>query len=224
MKQLANTLESQITQTIRLHYLMFLPQGYGLDPQERWPLILFLHGLGECGDDLDLVRIHGIPKVVEQQDDFPFIAVSPQCPQNTWWSDHVAALDELLNTICATHSVDGDRVYLTGLSMGGYGAWHMAVTYPERFAALVPICGGGLPFYGFPQRVCALRDVPVWAFHGAKDDMVAVSESETLVRSLQECGGDARLTIYPDAGHDSWTRTYENPDLYAWLLAHRRAG
>jgi len=162
--------------------------------------------------------------VVEQGDDFPFIAVSPQCPQDTWWSDHIASLDALLNEISDRYAVDSDRVYLTGLSLGGYGAWHMAVTYPERFAAVAPICGGGLWFHGFPERVCALKDVPVWAFHGAKDQVVPPGETETLVKALRKCGGDVHCTIYADAEHDAWTRTYDNPELYQWFLAHRRTG
>jgi predicted peptidase len=222
MIQQANTLEAQIVQAVHLRYLLFLPRDYGSEPDARWPLVLFLHGAGERGDDLNLVRKHGIPKVVEQRDGFPFIAVSPQCPQDTWWSDHIASLNQLLNVISDSYSVDRDRVYLTGLSLGGYGAWHMAVTYPERFAAVAPICGGGPRFHGFPQRVCGLREVPVWAFHGAKDEVVPPSETETLVKALRECGGDVRCTIYPDADHDSWTRTYDNPEFYAWLLAQKR--
>ena len=126
----------------------------------------------------------------------------------------------MINTTVATMQIDPTRIYLTGLSMGGYGTWHMAVTYPQKFAAVVPICGGGGWMYGFPKRVCALKDVPVWAFHGALDPVVPLQASQDLVNALNECGGEARLTIYPEALHDSWTQTYDNPELYQWLLEH----
>ena len=222
MQQSRQTLEAQITKTLRLSYLLFLPKGYGADPQQRWPLILFLHGAGERGDDLELVKKHGIPKVVDQREDFPFIAVSPQCPLDSWWSNQIDELDALLNHMTATYAVDVDRVYLTGLSMGGFGSWHLAVVYPDRFAAVVPICGGGVWFLGFPDRVRVLKDVPIWVFHGAKDPLVPLAESETMVKALKDCGGNVRFTVYPEASHDSWTETYDNPELYRWLLEQTR--
>lgn len=207
---------------MRLNYLLYLPRGYGADPQARWPLIFFLHGMGERGDDLQLLLRHGIPRVVEEREDFPFITASPQCPPDASWLALIPALAALLDEVVASHAVDPDRVYLTGLSMGGYGVWHLAVACPERFAALVPICGGlGVP--GLAERLCALKEVPVWAFHGALDPVVPVAESEQAVEALRACGGQARLTIYPDAEHDSWTRTYDDPALYDWLLAQRRS-
>jgi predicted peptidase len=222
MSQQAHTLEKQVVRTVRMDYLLFLPESYGDDPQRRWPLVLFLHGAGERGNDLELVKRHGIPKVVEQMADAPFIAISPQCPPNSMWGLHLEALDLLLNEIEATCAVDPDRIYLTGLSMGGYGTWHLAVEYPERFAAIAPICGGGMWFSGFPERVCVLKDLPVWVFHGAKDPVVPLAESERLVDALKACGGNVRFTIYPEAGHDSWTETYDNPEFYTWLLQQTR--
>jgi predicted peptidase len=215
------TFETEIRKQVHLSYLLHLPEDYASDADERWPLILFLHGMGERGDDLELVKLHGIPKIVEERDDVPFIAVSPQCPDLTVWSDHVEALDALLREIEGRYRVDPERIYLTGLSMGGYGAWHMATLHPDRFAAVVPICGGGHVGHGFPERVAALKDVPVWAFHGAKDPVVPLGESQKLVDVLKESGGNVRFTVYPDAEHDSWTRTYDNPELYDWLLEQR---
>jgi predicted peptidase len=222
MSQQAYTLETQIVKSVRLNYLLFLPKDYGKNPQKRWPLILFLHGAGERGDDLELVKLHGIPKVVEQREDFPFIAVSPQCPVDSWWSAHIEELDALLNEVVASYAVDTDRLYLTGLSMGGYGTWHLAATYPQRFAALTPICGGGPWFAGFPEKVSVLKDVPIWVFHGAQDDVVSLEESERMVDALRACGSSVRFTVYPDADHDSWTETYDNPELYEWFLQHTR--
>jgi predicted peptidase len=114
-------------------------------------------------------------------------------------------------------------LYLTGISMGGYGTWHLGSLWPERFAALVPICGGGLHFHGFPQRVARLKHTPVWAFHGAQDTVVLPQLSQELVEALTASGGQVEYTLYPHAGHDSWTETYSNPDLYAWLLRHTLA-
>ena len=224
MLQSAQRLERQITKMVRLDYLLHLPRPDPTNPEQTWPLILFLHGAGERGSDLNLVRKHGIPKIAESDRDFPFIAVSPQCPADSVWDDHVDAVLALLDEVSAAYPVDADRVYLTGMSLGGYGAWNLAALHPDRFAAIAPICGGAIAMRGFPARVRSLRKVPVWAFHGALDPVVPVNESRSLVEALQACGGNARLTVYPDVAHDSWTRTYENPELYRWFLSHRRQG
>ncbi|MEJ2210469.1 MAG: prolyl oligopeptidase family serine peptidase [Anaerolineae bacterium] len=220
MTQQARTFE--IVRTIRLNYLLFLPDDYQARPDETWPLILFLHGAGERGDDLDLVKLHGIAKIVDQRRDFPFIAVSPQCPAGSWWWRELEALTGLLDEVVSSLAVDRSRIYLTGMSMGGYGTWHLAAMHPDRFAAIAPICGGGLPYDGFPERVCALKDVPVWAFHGAQDPVVPLKESKSMVEALRACGGDVRFTVYPDAGHDSWTQAYDTPELYTWFRGHSR--
>ena len=206
--------EKTITKRVGCSYLLYLPQGYG-EEAERWPLLLFLHGAGERGDDLELVKKHGPPKLLEEGRDLPFIVVSPQCPQGETWSNDV--LLSLLDEIADHYSVDDDRVYLTGLSMGGYGTWLLAAEHPERLAAIAPICGGG-------SRLQAhkLEHLPVWAFHGAQDQTVPISESEEMVEALRACGGNVRFTVYPDAAHDAWTETYENPALYEWFLQHRR--
>ena len=222
-KQTALRLETEILQPVRLGYLLYLPQGYNqAGNQEPWPLILFLHGMGERGDDLELVKKHGIPKVAERRPGFPFIAVSPQCPADSVWTMQLPALNALLDEVLARYNADPDRVYLTGLSMGGFGAWHLAAAYPERFAAVVPICGGVDEHLGFPAKLALLKDVPVWAFHGGRDDVVPPERSRMAVDALNRYGGQARLTIYPEAGHDSWSQTYDNSELYDWLLAHRR--
>jgi predicted peptidase len=201
-----------------MSYLLFLPAAYN-DNDDAWPMIVFLHGAGERGDDLDLVAVHGPPKRVQEEPWFPFIVVSPQCAAGSWWTapEYEALLTGMIADVAAAHRVDRERIYVTGLSMGGYGTWQLAGQHPELFAAVVPICGGGDPL-----QACDLRDVPVWAFHGAKDRVVPVAESESMVEALRACGGDVQLTIYPDAGHDAWTETYDDPALYEWLLRHRR--
>ena len=194
--------------------LVALPDGYDADPNRRWPLLLFLHGAGERGDSLDLVAVHGPLKERRAGRDLPFVIVAPQVPEGHRWTVGrvVAALDGAL----ARYRVAPDRVTLTGLSMGGFGTWEAIAEVPERFAAAVPICGGGLPL-----GVGRAHGVPVWAFHGAMDRVVPVGASVEMVRALRDAGGAVRFTVYPDAGHDSWTETYANPEVYEWLLSHR---
>lgn len=206
----------QITKSVSINYLLFLPEDYGKTDQP-WPLMMFLHGAGERGDDLNQVKVHGPAKIVESKKDFGFIVVSPQCSKNTWWPNETDALINLLDEIINCCNVDRDRVYLTGLSMGGYGTWTLACKYPNRFAAIAPICGGGEPLLSGQ-----LKHIPTWAFHGAKDNVVPLEKSEEMVKAVQAAGGDAKLTVYPEAGHDSWTETYDNPELYEWFLKHRR--
>jgi predicted peptidase len=208
--------------TAHINYLLFLPKSYGSDPRQKWPLIMFFHGAGEMGDNVELLKIHGIPKIVGQKDDFPFIGLSPQIPLSgkAPWVGNESATGEiftaLLDQITATYAVDTNRIYLTGLSIGGWLTWGMAVLYPERFAAIAPICGAR----SYPDKACVLKDIPVWAFHGAKDTTVSISVSENMVKALEDCGGNVKFTVYPDAGHDAWTVTYNNPELYDWFLQH----
>ncbi len=126
-------------------------------------------------------------------------------------------LTGLLDEIDEKYAVDSERIYLTGLSMGGYGTWSLACTYPDRFAAIAPVCGGGMPYIARN-----LKNVPIWAFHGAIDKVVPLKRSEEMVKAVKAAGGNAKLTVYPYADHDSWTVTYDNPKLYDWFLEHRR--
>ena len=161
-----------VEKEVALDYLLYLPAGYHDEPDKTWPLLLFLHGAGERGSDLEILKKHGPPRLIAEGEEFPFIVAAPQCPEDTWWNLHVDALELLLDELEAEYRVDTRRIYLTGLSMGGYGSWHLAADNPTRFAAVVPICGGGHKFFGFPQRVRVLKDVPIWVFHGAKDEVV----------------------------------------------------
>lgn len=220
----SGTFTRTIAKTLHARYLLALPAEYGRAPERKWPLLMFLHGAGERGSDLALVTKHGPPKLVKQGRHFPFILVAPQCPAGQVWDDEVVL--GLLEEIVARYSVDTNRVYLTGLSMGGYGTWSLGVSHPERFAAIVPICGGGDPvkvLLAGPEQAAALRTLPVWAFHGEKDPVVNPTESRRMIDALQRIGArEVKLTTYPEAGHDSWTATYDNPELYTWLLAHSR--
>lgn len=196
-----------------MQYLLYLPENYQKKKTE-WPLILFLHGAGERGSDIELVKKHGPPKLVEEKD-FPFIIVSPQCPAELWWD--VELLNELLDDVISKYQVDENRIYLTGLSMGGYGTWSLATKYPEKFAAIAPICGGG-----DPKNVSNMKTIPAWVFHGAKDSVVPLARSEEMVEALRYAEGFVTFTVYPEAGHDSWTETYNNKALYEWFLNFKK--
>ena len=195
-------------------YIRYVPPGYDDDRAKRWPLVLFLHGAGERGGELELVKKHGLPKRVEQGEEFPFVMIAPQCPLGEWWN--VFALEALIEQIAREERIDRDRIYLTGLSMGGFGTWALAIRHPERYAAILPICGGGER-----QLARVLRDVPIWAFHGDSDEVVPVERSQEMIDAIKKAGGSPRLTVYPGVKHDSWTATYENPEIYEWLLSHR---
>jgi predicted peptidase len=210
-------------------YLLFLPKDYAARKAERWPLLLFLHGVGERGTNVWRTDIHGPSKYIAAHPDFPFIVVTPLCPSNQVWSAETLA--GLLDEAVKKYRVDTNRVYLTGLSMGGFGVWDLALAMPERFAAVIPIAGGGsdLPVvlarigYTSHENVAALKSVAFWAFHGAKDTVVDPDESERMIAALKRLGvAEAKITIYPDATHNSWERTYNNPEIYDWLLQHKR--
>ena len=196
-------------------YLLALPEGYAEQKEQRWPLIVFLHGAGERGANLALLPRHGLPKLIAAGSKYPCIVVSPQCEEGTWWN--LPAVEQFIREIARRYRVDPDRIYLTGLSMGGYATWGLALRHPERYAAIVPICGGG-----DPKQASRLKDLPIWAFHGAQDKLISPHESENMINAIQAAGGLPRFTLYPDAGHDAWSMTYTNDELYAWLLAQHR--
>ncbi len=198
---------------VEMQYLIAIPQE---EPAtEGWPLMLFLHGLGECGNDINRVKKHGPPKLIENGKRFPFVVVSPQCPRGSRWE--AWRLSVLLDEVINKNDIDEERVYITGLSMGGFGTWDLAAYSPDRFAAIAPICGGGNTLDGK-----LLINLPAWVFHGAEDKVVPASFSESMVTAIRRAGGGPKITIYPHAGHDSWTETYENPELYEWLLKKKR--
>jgi predicted peptidase len=198
---------------VRMNYWLYLPPDYQQQPQ--WPLLVFLHGAGERGEDLERVKIHGPPKLIAEGRDFPMIVIAPQCAtRGSWNGDAVAALTR---HAMETYPVDPKRVYLTGLSMGGFGTWDAAAKHPELYAAIAPICGGGNP-----ETVERHKQIPTWVFHGAKDNVVPLERSQQMVDALKAAGGDVKFTFYPEASHDSWTETYNNPEFYEWLLSHHR--
>jgi len=210
----AEHFETTINKRVTAKYLLIKPKDYSAS--EEYPLLIFLHGRGEQGDDLEKVRIHGPFNKISELD-IPVIIVAPQSPLDEWWD--VDTLEALTEELIGELNVDEDRVYLTGLSMGGAATWELGVRHPEWFAAIAPICG-----WSVPSKASRLKNVAVWAFHGRRDKVIPVQETINMINSINETNTDARLTIYPDAGHDSWTETYDNPELYKWLFSKRRVG
>lgn len=213
-----------ITKNYELGYLLNLPKDFSDKTKKRWPLILFLHGAGERGNDLQKVAVHGPPKLASQKSYLsPFIVISPQCPEGERWDPDI--LIHFVDYIAEEYPVDKKRIYLTGLSMGGYGTWALVSKYPQIFAAAAPICGGGNPInikLSKPAAKKAIAQLPVWNFHGLKDTVVPPQRSDVMVQAMMEIGGNIRYTRYPEAHHDSWTATYSNADLYEWFLSHSK--
>src|SRR6185295_3512383 len=172
-------------EAVELRYFLFLPQGHGSAEKkdEKWPLMLFLHGAGERGDSLDLVKKHGPPKLVQEKKEFPFITISPQCPTGKFWNPQQMA--KLVDHVANTYSADPKRLYVTGLSMGGFGTWNLLAEYPGKFAAAIPICGGGNP-----EAAEKMKGTPIWVFHGAKDSAVSIAKSEAMVDALKKVEGN----------------------------------
>lgn len=244
---------STLTHTTR-HYWLYLPRAYGSD-KRRWPVMLFLHGGGERGEDPELVLKHGPIQEAANGRDLPFLLLAPQMPGRPprarpipmpeRWPDDVRApmrrqtlglaqpwgplgppngwhesqqdLLQIVDRTLSKYRADPDRVYLTGLSYGGYGAWYMASHYPERWAAVAPICGAGEL-----DQVQQIGSTPVWVFQGGRDELVRPEWTLATADALDQAGGDVRVTVHEDLGHDCWTRVYGGQDLYDWLLSHKR--
>jgi len=215
----------------QMGYLLYLPDGYHQDPDREWPLILFLHGAGDQDNDSGFLMSFGLPGVLylqEQPEEFPFVVVSPQAfPDTPWWSgDTLLVLNTLLDEVISNYRIDESRVYLTGLSMGGYGSWFLASEYPERFAAMVSISGSGYRMSLPPDEelIYKLASVPTWGIHGANDTISAPEASEFHLKFLESiCGGEVKWTLYNDESHlGAFERAYRDPDLYSWLLNYSR--
>lgn len=207
------------SETFTISYQMTVPTGF--DPEkESLPMIVFLHGAGERGNDLEKVKVHGIPKLFGKDPDWGglrVITLSPQCPEGIIWDNLVLPLKKLIEEIAEETNADRSRITLTGLSMGGFGTWQMICTYPEMFAAAAPICGGGLSW-----RTGVLTEMPIRVFHGDADDVVPLCYSQLMTDAVNKAGGNAELTVYPGVGHNSWEPAYEQTDLIQWLAAQQR--
>jgi hypothetical protein len=211
------------SENAEIDFLLYLPDDYGKDPQQEWPMIVFLHGALLRGSNLELLLGAELPKKLEKEKDFPFIVVSPlgDGGQGFWSKEMINPLFTLLEEIQTEYSVDPKRIYLTGNTIGAYGVWAIGLRYPEYFAALAPVSGYfGWP-HGVPDNICDLKDVPVWAFHGSRDDTIPVEADQELVDALNACGGNAQITINTDMKMDLRIKVYNDPELYQWLLTQK---
>jgi predicted peptidase len=215
-------------------YTVFVPDNWS--PVEEWPVILFLHGAGERGDDNRAQTEVGLGAAIRRDSHrFPAIVVMPQCRRGVWWND--PAMEQLalqtLDKAIEEYNGDSDRVYLTGLSMGGYGTFYLGSKYPGKFAALVPVCGGIVPPFRARETAPAEGDpylnaaqkiglTPTWIFHGGADPAVPVSESRNMAAALKKVGNRVKYTEYEGVGHNSWDRAYSDPGLFGWMLSKRR--
>jgi len=208
-KETKGSFSTEFKYTKNYGYILQVPDN----KKDKKPMIVFLHGSGERGTDTELVKVHGPLKYVKTHELDAFI-LAPQCPPNEVWDAEV--LYRLIQKMQKENNIDPQRIYLTGLSMGGLGTWDLSFAHPETFAAVVPICG----FINLmdDEKICNIKDVPVRMFHGALDDAVDVNFAIAIYKKLKECGGNVQMTIFDDANHDSWSRVYDNPEIYDWML------
>ncbi|HJX71737.1 MAG TPA: prolyl oligopeptidase family serine peptidase [Bacteroidales bacterium] len=200
---------------VRYDYLLYLPDEYQKEWKKDFPLVIFLHGASLRGNDLNLLKKYGIPRLIDRGDKFDFIIASPQCPPGKYW-DTENWFDNLHAELTSKYRVDTNRIYLTGMSMGGFGTWNTAMEYPQKFAAIVPVCGGG-----DVKNICKIKHVPVWAFHGTADPVIPFNRSERLVNKLLDCNGIVQFTRLEGEGHEiQWI--YEDREIYNWMLMHRK--
>lgn len=213
-KDQSGSFKTEIVLKKQLGYALHVPENA---KKEKKPLIIFLHGSGEKGTDIEMVKVHGPFKYLKSHTLDAYV-LAPQCPENEYWDEEV--LYRLIQKVVKDNNIDSKRIYLTGLSMGGWGAWNLAFAHPDMFAALVPIAG-------FVDRVpmienCKIGEIPTRIFHGLLDDVVDVDYSITIYKKLKPCAKDIELTIFDDANHDSWTRVFDNPEIYEWMLKQRK--
>lgn len=201
-----------------------------VDPKQKYPLVIFLHGAGERGTDNQKQLVHGVPEFVKRQKQYPCFLIAPQCPEKERWGDwtvNAALLPEptppthlvleLLPALQKEFNIDAKRIYVTGLSMGGFGTWDLISRHPEMFAAAVPVCGGG-----DDKQASKIAKLPIWAFHGAKDTAVKPERSRAMIEAIKKVGGDPKYTEYPDVGHASWAPAYKDEEMFKWLFAQKR--
>lgn len=200
-----------------LKYYLYFPKNYKEDSDEKFPILLFLHGGGESGNALATIKENGPPKLIAEGKEFPFLILAPQNPYvKQWWNTR--AVMELLDAVIEEHNIDKDRIYLTGLSRGGGAAWEMAVQYPDKFAAMAVVCGmAPLPYASWINK-----KLPIWVFHGDQDKSIPISESENMVAKLLAIGYQVKFTKYKGVGHNAWGRAYTTPELYDWFIAQKR--
>lgn len=216
-----------------LLYNILLPKNYSdsINSTKKYPLVIFLHGSGERGNDNEkqIIHIKNLFLNPINRKKYPAFVIAPQCPTEKRWlekswklkthtkpekpSVSLATTIKLVDSLIKTFAIDTTRIYITGLSMGGFGTWDIIAHYPKKFAAAIPICGGG-----DEKTAKLLKDIPIWAFHGANDKVVSVNRSRNMINALQKAGGKPKYTEYPGVGHGSWVKAYKEKELLEWLF------
>lgn len=208
----------QVKDKVKYDYLVYLPKNYSSETK-KYPLLIYLHGGSQKGNDLNKLKTYGLPYLIEKGQNFDFIIASPQCPENKYWSTE-NWFESLYSDLIMRYRIDTDRVYCTGISMGGYGTYIVALDFPDKFAAIVPLCGGIND--SDTSRVCNLRNIPIWTFHGTADDKILIGETERIVSGLKKCKGKIKFTKLQNKGHGIEYLYETNPQIYKWLLKHKR--
>ncbi len=209
--------EKETVSVENLQYYLYFPKEYEEVENDKFPLLLFLHGGGEAGGTLEDLKTNGPPKLLAEGKEFPFLILAPQNPyKRKWWNTR--AVMQLLDTIIGTNRVDVDRIYLTGLSRGGGAAWELAVQYPDKFAALAVVCG----MTPVPYAAWINKNMPIWVFHGTEDKSIPISESQNMVNKLEEMDYDVTFTKYDGVGHNAWVQAYNTEELYEWFMRQKR--
>ncbi len=208
----AHIFTSKNKPSVKFNYLVALPENFS--KESKLPMIVFLHGSGERGNNVELIKKHGLAKTYEKHTPRGFIVLSPQCPADRVWNNYIEELMELIEFAASEYNADKSRISITGLSMGGFGTWEMGITYPDYFSAMAPICGGGMEW-----RAPLLKDIPIKAFHGVLDEVVPVKRSIEMVKAVNRAGGKATITLYGKLEHNSWDMAYTGSELVDWLIS-----
>lgn len=216
MKILEKYLKKQIIKEIEYNYLLILPDDY--ENKDKWPLIIYLHGRCDRGNDLNILYNNGIPKIIKNGLKLPFIILAPQCKNTSFWGLEIDNLNGLIQEIIVKEKIDKNRVFVTGFSMGGYAAWMLADNNPNSIKGIIPVCGGVPDEAGYPERLNKLKEKSIWIFHGLKDDIVPIKEANLIIDYYDSIGKKINITIYNDKDHNIWDETYKNEELYKWML------
>jgi len=211
--------ETTVNIPVKFNYSLYIPDEYN-NTDSLFSIVLYLHGVGERGTDLNKLELNGIPELISKGKDFPFLTLAPQCPEFGWWSrpEYVEALANLTKEIIRKYRIDERRVYMSGLSMGGYGTLALAKAYPQLFSAIIPICGG----MDNHEDIERLGNMPIWLFHGDMDKVHPLEYSTVIYDLLKPINKDIKLTVYEGVGHNSWDKTYANDKIYQWLISHKK--
>tara|TARA_B100001250_G_scaffold198750_1_gene170492 strand:- start:163 stop:879 length:717 start_codon:yes stop_codon:yes gene_type:complete len=217
-QKITNSFATTLRLEVSLNYNLYFPKDYQYSAN-NYPLVLFLHGAGDRGDNLNMVEAHGIPKIIMEGENFPFVTLAPQCPKFQYWPEpvNVATLIQLVEAITEKYRIDKNRVYATGLSMGGYGTLSIAKERPDLFAGIISVCGGL-----DTTNIEKLKDMPIWLFHGSEDKVVPPENSKIIYEALKNINSNIYMTIYPNVNHNSWDITYSNQEIYKWLMKHKK--